>query len=342
MSTSNLPPRSADGPAPARGGAVLVAAGALLWGTGGVAAATIAAHSAMSPTAVSALRLLGGGLAVLAVTAATGQLRRVPRTRASARHVALTAALTAVFGAAYFQSVAHVGVAVATVVALGAAPLVVAARAAVRARRLPRVPVLMGLVTSVVGLALVSGVRPVAGSSRDLAAGLALALVAAVAFAATTVVNRRALPGLGPAPLLGTSFPLAGLVSLLPAAGTGLALGSLDATAWWTLAFLALVQTAVGYLAFYAGLQRGVGATSAALLSLLEPVGAAVLAVAVLGEALTPTAVLGIALVLGAVLLARDRAVTPRPRAGARRRADGPPGRPGTAPRADAREGAAA
>ncbi|MCZ2264096.1 DMT family transporter, partial [Isoptericola sp. QY 916] len=218
----------------------------------------------------------------------------------------------------------------------------VTARSAVRARRLPRVPVLAALATSVVGLALVSGVRPVAGTTRDLAWGLALALVAAVAFAATTVVNRRVLPGLGPAPLLGTSFTLAGLVSLVPAAGAGLALGSLDATAWWTLAFLALVQTAVGYLAFYAGLQRGVGATSAALLSLLEPVGAAVLAVVVLGEALTPAAVLGIALVLGAVLLARDRPATPRPRAGARPPADGPPGRPGTAPRADAREGAAA
>ncbi|MFE5294757.1 DMT family transporter [Isoptericola sp. NPDC056618] len=340
MLTSTLPPRPVRGHVPARAGAALVAAGALLWGTGGVAAATIGAHSAMPPTAVSALRLLGGGLAVLAVTAATGQLRRVPLTRASARHVALTAALTAVFGAAYFQSVAHVGVAVATVVALGAAPLVVTARSAVRARRLPRVTVLAALATSVVGLALVSGVHPVAGTTRDLAWGLALALVAAVAFAATTVVNRRVLPGLGPAPLLGTSFTLAGLVSLLPAAGAGLALGSLDATAWWTLAFLALVQTAVGYLAFYAGLQRGVGATSAALLSLLEPVGAAVLAVVVLGEALTPAAVLGIALVLGAVLLARDRPATPR--VGARPGADGPPGRPGTAPRADAREGAAA
>lgn len=341
MPTSLRPSRPASPPPGARGGAVLVAAGALLWGTGGVAAATITAHSAMSPTAVSALRLLGGGLAVLAVTAATGQLRHVPRTRASARHIGLTAVLTAVFGAAYFQSVAHVGVAVATVVALGAAPLVVTARAAVRAHRLPRVPVLAALVTSVVGLALVTGVRPVAATTPDLAWGLVLALVAAVAFAATTVVNRRVLPGLGPAPLLGTSFTLAGLVSLVPAVPAGLALGSLDATAWWTLGFLALVQTAVGYLAFYAGLQRGVGATSAALLSLLEPVGAAVLAVVVLGEDVTPTAALGIALVLGAVALARDRPAAPRPR-GARSPADGPPGRPGTAPRADAQEGAAA
>ncbi|MCZ2261515.1 hypothetical protein IRJ14_02810, partial [Isoptericola sp. QY 916] len=47
MPTSTLPPRPVRGHAPARTGAALVAAGALLWGTGGVAAATIGAHSAM-------------------------------------------------------------------------------------------------------------------------------------------------------------------------------------------------------------------------------------------------------------------------------------------------------
>jgi len=318
------------------GGALLVALGALLWGTGGIAAATITAHSGASATAVSALRLLLGGLAVLGVTAATGQLRRIPRTAATARHVGLTAALTAVFGAAYFQSVVQVGVAVATVVALGGAPLVVAAYGTVRARRLPRVPVLVALAASLAGLVLVCDVRGAGGGAPgDQAWGVALALLAAVAFAATTVVNRRVLPGLAPAPLIATSFTLAGLVSLVPAVPAGLDLGSFDATAWATLAFLALVQTAVGYLAFYAGLQRGVSATSAALLSLLEPVGATALAVLVLGEDVTPAAAVGIVLVLGAVLLARDR---PGDRAPRRR----PWGRRRTAPRSDARPAAPA
>ncbi|MFE6969125.1 DMT family transporter [Isoptericola sp. NPDC057653] len=336
-------------PAPALGGgAVLVATGALLWGTGGVAAATITAHSAMSPTAVSALRLLLGGLAVLGVTAVTGQLRAIPRTAASARHVLLTAALAAVFGAAYFQSVVQVGVAVATVVALGGAPLVVAAHGTLRARRLPRLPVLVALAASVAGLALVGDVRRPADAGGDAGWGVALALVAAVAFGATTVVNRRVLPGLAPAPLVATAFTLAGLASLVPAAPAGLALGSLDATAWVTLAFLALVQTAVGYLAFYAGLQRGVSATSAALLSLLEPVGATVLAVAVLGEHVTPAAAVGIGLVLGAVLLARDRpagataAASSTTSTTTRTTRRGPRGRRRTAPRSDAPPPAAA
>ena len=120
---------------------------------------------------------------------------------------------------AYFAAVQRAGVAVATLVALGAAPLLVAVGTAVSAdgcrrrarwwrsgwrwpgscswsaRRTPRV--------------------------RATAAGALLALVAAAAFATMTGLNRRSVPGLGPLPLTATSFTLGGILLLPVAAVAG-------------------------------------------------------------------------------------------------------------------------
>jgi len=75
---------------------------------------------------------------------------------------------------------------------------------------------------------------------------------------------------------------------------------------------LTIFQTTVGYLAFYAGLQRGVSATAAAVLSLLEPVAATVLAVLLLGQRLAILAGAGIVILLAAVLLVREPDATAR------------------------------
>ncbi|PZF62963.1 EamA family transporter [Curtobacterium sp. MCBD17_013] len=305
-------------PRSARSGSVLVALGAALWGTGGVAGTIVAADSAMSWPAISALRLLGGGIVMLAVTAAMGGLRRVPRSREALGHVLLTAVLTGVYGTAYFESVSLVGVAVSTVISLGVAPVAVAVATALHERRPPRATVVLALATAVVGLLLVSevsGSEPGAGSASVSGAGVAvgssntvgvlLALVAGLAFAGTSIVNRRVIPGLGPSTLIAVSFTLAGVLSAVFALCTGFHLASAGPSAWGGVAFLALVQTVLGYLAFYGGLQRGVAATTAAVLSLVEPLVATVLSVVVLHEPLTVAGVVGIVLLLVAVVLVR-------------------------------------
>jgi drug/metabolite transporter, DME family len=296
-------------PFSARSGAfALVATGALLWGTGGVAGSLVAGNSGLSLLSVSAVRLLAGGALMFAVAAATGQVRRVPRTLVSARRIGATALLTAVMTASYFESVALAGVAVATALSLGVAPLTVAACTAVRARRRPSPRILAALVVGTGGLTLVCGAPPAHTSPAALGWGVVLAVVSAVAFAASTIVNRHPRPGLTPTPLLGISFVLAGLVSLAWSIPTGIDLGTLNGTAWGALGVLTVLQTTVGYLAFYAGLQRGVSSTAAAVLSLLEPVAATTLAILLLGQHLEFLTGAGIALLLAAVLLVREPA----------------------------------
>lgn len=308
---ASVPPRSAT----RRSGFLLVILGAVLWGTGGVAGSVVAANSDMSWLAISALRLLGGGLIMIVVTLGTGELRRIPRTTASAKHILLTGVLIAVAGGTYFQALAFVGVAVATVLALGTSPLFVAVVTAVRGRRLPSRSVTAALILALVGLVLVCDVSPVAAGpdAWHTALGAALAVLSGLAFGATTMVNRRVVPGLSPRPLIATSFTVAGLISLVPGVAAGLGLTSMTAAAWLGLSFLAVVQTALGYLSFYLGLQRGVPATSAAVLTLIEPLAAAALAMVVLHEPLRIATAAGIALLLVAVVLVRP----PRPRADA-------------------------
>ncbi|MBO3101358.1 DMT family transporter [Cellulomonas fengjieae] len=285
----------------------LVALGGVLWGTGGLAGAALADAADLAPLTVAAYRLLGGGGVLLLGLAAAGALRGFARTRPVVVRVLATALLAAVYQAAYFAAVQRAGVAVATLVALGAAPLAVAAGSTVSTRRLPAPRTLAALGLALAGLVLL--VRPSEAGPRA-AVGALLALLAAVAFATMTVLNRRGVPGLGPLPLTATAFTLGG-AALLPVAAltgsatTGLAVPS-DVDGWLLLAYLAVVPTAAAYGAYFTGL-RHVPATTAALLVLLEPLTATVGAVLLRGEQLGLHGVLGAGLVGAAVVVLRPR-----------------------------------
>jgi DME family drug/metabolite transporter len=293
----------------------LVALAGVLWGTGGLAGAALAESAGLAPLAVASYRLLGGGGVLLVALALAGGLRGMARTRPVLVRVAVTAVLAAVYQAAYFAAVRRAGVAVATLVALGAAPLLVAAGTAVSSRRLPSPRTLVALGLALVGLVLLVGTP--AGTGPAAVGGAALALVAAAAFATMTGLNRRAVPGLAPLPLTATAFTLGGILLLPVAAAVGPALGLPgDAEGWVLLAYLAIVPTAAAYGAYFTGL-RGVPATTAALLALLEPLTATIGAVLLRGERL------GVAGVVGAILLG-IAVVVLRPRPAGSPTMDGP------------------
>jgi DME family drug/metabolite transporter len=284
----------------------LVALAGVLWGTGGLAGAALAEAEHLPASAVAAWRLLGGGGLLLVALALSGALRRVPRTRAVVGRVALTGALAAAYQAAYFTAVARAGVATATLVALGAAPVLVAVGAAVVGRRLPSGRTVVALVLALTGLVCLVGTS--SGASPGRTGGVLLALVAAGAFATLTAVNRRPAPGLGALPLTALAFTLGGilLVAVSATVGPGVAVPS-TARGWTLVAYLAVVPTAAAYGAYFRGLHT-VPATSAALLALLEPLTATVGAVLLLDERLGVPGVIGAVLLAAAVVVLRPRA----------------------------------
>lgn len=291
---------------PSGRGFALVALAGVLWGTGGLSGSLAARSSELSWLSIASLRLLGGGVLMLAVAAVVGALRPFPRGRPALARVAVTGLLSATYQGAYFVAVDLAGVALATVVALGSAPLVVAVVTAVRARRVPPRSTMLALGAALVGLLLLVG-APAGGAGRATAAGVGLALVSGASFAATTLVNRVPVPGLTPTALVGGAFTAAGLVLVPFGLVAGFDLAGAGAEAWGWVALLAAVPTAGAYLAYYSGLPS-VPATTAAVLALLEPVTATVLSVLVLDESLTPWGLVGMGLLLLAVVLLRPAA----------------------------------
>ncbi|WP_448630536.1 DMT family transporter [Cellulomonas soli] len=312
--------RTVPGAARSRG-FVLVACAGLVWGTGGFAGSLVARSTELSGPAIASMRLLGGGLVMLLLAAVTGALRAVPRDRTVAGRIAVTGLLSAVYQGAYFVAVELAGVALATVVALGSAPLLVAVVTAVGARRAPARATVFAVASALLGLLLLGG-TPTAADGRAAAMGVALALVSGASFAATTLLNRTPVPGLPPSALIGASFTVAGLVLVPPALAAGFAVAGVGGPAWVWLGYLAVLPTAGAYLAYYSGLPH-VPATTAAVLALLEPVTATLLAVLVLGERLSAAGGVGMVLLLVAVVVLRPSA-TGDPAAAPGARAPGP------------------
>ncbi|WP_084077119.1 DMT family transporter [Demequina sp. NBRC 110057] len=281
----------------------LVVLAAVLWGTGGVLGALLAEHSDVPAPSIAMWRMLIAGLALIAVLAVSRTLGLGSLTPAMRRRILITGALTALFEVAYFGAVALAGVSLATLVTIGSAPLWVAVADAAVGRVRPAPRTVAALALALAGLAALLGTSIDAG--QDALTGVAVALAAGAAFASLTFVNRRPVAGLTAVRLTALSFT-AGGVMLLPVAGLG-GWGVPSGTEGWGYALaLGVVSTACAYVAYLAGLAT-VPAFVATIVSLLEPLVAAVLGALVLGERIGPWGAVGGAALAGAVVLLRPQ-----------------------------------
>ncbi|WP_030177628.1 DMT family transporter [Streptomyces sp. NRRL S-813] len=284
-----------------RGLLCLIVAGAA-WGTAGAAASLVYRASDMGPAALSFWRCVAGALLLFAVRLLRPRVRvaaTVPLGRRLLRAGATGAGL-AVFQTAYFDAVAATGLAVATVVTLGAGPVLIALGARLTlGERLGRAG-LIAVAGALAGLGvLVLG----SGGATVRPWGVLLALLSAAGYSVMTLLTRR-WGRAGEADRSATTvwaFAVAGLC-LLPFA---LVEGLVPHTAeplrlLWLLAYIGTVPTALAYALYFAG-AAVVRSATVSVIMLLEPVGAAVLAVTLLGERLTAATLVGTALMLGSV-----------------------------------------
>ncbi|MFD8692032.1 DMT family transporter [Streptomyces sp. NPDC059651] len=281
----------------------LIIAG-VAWGTAGAAASLVFEASDLGPLALSFWRCAGGLVLLLAAlllrpgraaTVAESGRRRLLR-------VLGTGIGLAVFQTAYFAAVQATGLAVGTVVTLGAGPVLIAVGARLTMGERLGLGGLAAVAGALTGLAvLVLGDD--AGTVRP--AGIALALLSAAGYAAITLLTRwLGRDGRGADPL-GTSawaFAVAAVILLPMAAGEGL-VPQTDhpAQVVTLLVYVAAIPTALAYALYFAG-AAVVRAATVSVIMLLEPVSAAAIAVVVLREQLTPATVAGTLLLLTAVV----------------------------------------
>ncbi|MFC4036267.1 DMT family transporter [Streptomyces polygonati] len=305
---------------------------ATAWGTAGAAAALLYDGSGLGPLALTFWRAAGGFVLLLAVrfardrrtsaAMAAGGARaaatpsaggRKERRGSAAVRVLVTGAGLTLFQAAYFGAVKATGLAVATVVTLGSGPVLIALAARLlMGERLGR-----GGASAVAGALAGMGVLVLGGDGGAVRpAGVALALLSAAGYGAITLLTRWfGLNGAAADPLDTSlrSFAVCAVLLLPAALGEGLWPASADlGRTLLLLGYLASVPTALAYALYFAGAAVLRSATVSAI-ALIEPVSAAVIAVALLGEHLTAATLFGTVILLTAVsALAWEEARTGR------------------------------
>ena len=284
-------------PRPGTGLLYLIASG-LLWGTGGLTGSLLSRVAGLPALSVAACRLAAGGVLIVIFLTVTG--RRWPVGRAAWSRIAVIGGLAALYQSCYFIAVALTSVALATLVTIGTAPVIVLGVFWVTGRRVSRLaPVAACL--ALTGLGLLVGL-PSGFSQTAVLASAGIAVLAAAGFAAVTLTGARPVAGLDDLTVTGFGFALGGLILLPLAAATGGLSFRPGLEAAGLLLALGTGPTAVAYTLYFRGLRR-VAATTAALLTLLEPLTGTVLAAFVLGQRLSVTGMAGAATLLAAVVV---------------------------------------
>jgi len=272
--------------------AALVLGGAALFGTVGTAQALGPDVPAAS---LAAARML---LAALCLAALAVLARRGAGVLVAGRHAPTWWAGVGqgFFNLCFLAAMKEAGVAVGTLVAIGAAPLITG----LIARRVTRTW-LVATGVAICGLALLVGGQR-GGPDAPSWVGLALALGAAASYATYIVAGHAAeARGLETQSYLAAAFSVSALVTM-PWLVLGDLTWILTASGAAVLGYLVLVPTVVAYSLFNRGL-RGVRSSTAATLALIEPVVAAGLAVAVLDERLGVQGAMGAVLILLGLLV---------------------------------------
>ncbi|MFJ8309723.1 MULTISPECIES: DMT family transporter [unclassified Streptomyces] len=285
-------------------GLLYLAVAGVAWGTAGGAAALVFGASDLGPLALSFWRCAGGLVLLLGAMA----LRRrpapaapEPRRRRLLRVLGNGIGLM-IFQSAYFAAVEATGLAVATVVTLGAGPVLIALGARLT----------MGERIGWAGTAAVAGALAGLavlwignGGGTVRPAGVLLALVSAAGYAAITLLTRwlgRDGGAADPSATTAWAFGVAAICLLPFAAAEGLLPHTVEPVRVVVLMlYVAAIPTALAYALYFAG-AAVVRAATVSVIMLLEPVSAAVIAVSVLGERITAATAVGTTLLLLAVV----------------------------------------
>lgn len=283
-----------------------IVAAATLFGTTGTALAR--GPEGVGAISAGVMRLLIGGLGLMVVATVTrSSLSPSARSR---RALALGAVTVASYQLCFFYATTATGVALATVVTIGCSPL--AARVIGTVRRRPRPESWWFAAAALLVAGLVLLVIGNGNATTFSFVGVLAAAAAGVSYAVYTECGAVSIDaGSGPITTMATMFLGAGVLAspLLVTQDLGW-LGTPSGVVM--IVYLSLVTLTLAYVWFGWGLQH-LPPTSVVMLTMFEPVVAALLAIVVLDESLTSVSWCGIAIViLGLLIVGR----------GARRPAD--------------------
>lgn len=290
------------------GGSVPILTAAVLWGTTGTASTF--APAGASPAAVGSAGLALGGL-LLFLSARTARVRPKRYERGERWLLLLGAVAVAGYPVSFYPAVARCGVAVATVIALGSAPVFTGLLAWLFRQAKPTVRWACATVAAVTGgTTLVLAPALAGGTAPASASGTALAALAGLSYAGYSLIGGRLIArGCPSNAVMGVMFG-GGAVLVLPVLLSGGPHWLVTFRGAAVAAHLAVITTFLAYRLFGYGLRRA-SAQTATTLTLAEPAAATVLGVAALGERLPALSWAGLAvLATGLAILTFPKGVT--------------------------------
>jgi drug/metabolite transporter (DMT)-like permease len=297
MEDTTRPPRTGTGAA----GYLLVLGAALLWAISAAVGKDLLA-AGVSAIGLAQVRSLVAA-AVLAAWFAVSDRRRFAVHRGDVLPLlGLGALALAGTEIAYFMAIERLHVAVAILLQYLSPVLVLAFSAALLGERLTPARVAAAAAARC-GCFLVAGGTEFEALEANLG-GVAWGLAGAVGFAAYMLGSERLVRRLSPWTVLLYAFAFAGLACLaLDPCLSGLAAAG-DPLRWGQLLYVSILGTALPFGLFLMGIER-IGAGRASITAVSEPVFAAVVAFAFLGEALGGAQIAGGLLVITAVVVLR-------------------------------------
>ncbi|WP_222429743.1 DMT family transporter [Cobetia crustatorum] len=294
-------------------GSLAVLFAALLWGTTGTAAHF---NQDVSPLATGAFAMGVGGM-LQALIARPNILGCLELLLAQKRLVLLGAVCVVIYPLAFYSSMHLAGVAIGTVITIATAPLAAAILERLFGNHRLTLSWYISLALGIAGVVMMAmdetashGVTVAPASELNARgepseewqrlAGIVLGIIAGVTYAAYSLIARRMMDrGTHARAAMGSLFGVAGIALI---AGLGLSMLFSDPRLFATLGntsvalYMVLVPMFLGYLAFGYGLKT-IAASKATLLTLFEPLVAALLAVTIVGEHIAPLGWLGMALI---------------------------------------------
>lgn len=278
-------------------GVAAVLFASVVWGTTGTAASFAPDVSA---AAIGAAAMGIGGLLQAAI-AAKNIRRAVPDLALHWRKLVLGGLAVALYPLAFYGSMRLAGVTIGTVVTIGSAPLLSALienmfdGARLSKRWLGGA--LLGLIGMLLLCVAESSSTEVFSGGHSTVAGIALGLIGGLTYALYSWTARGLmLQGIRSSVAMGATFGIGGLLLMPVLVITG---GPFLAS-WNNAAvgiYMALVPMFLGYICFGMGLAR-IPASMATTITLIEPVVAAMLAVAIIGERLPLLGWFGVTLII--------------------------------------------
>ncbi len=289
---------------------------AVMWGTTGVSSALLNRVEVTPPLWIGFLRLGLASPFLLGLTWLFTRRNPFRLTRREWQYYTMMGLAMALYQVTYFLAIPLASVTLVVVVALCSSPLIVAfISIPVFKERLTR-RLVTALALSLTGTALLAfgGGQPGEAIKPEYLLGALLALVTGFGYSLFLVCSKLASrletvhggTARGSIQPIAVAFTIGALVLLGIAMLTGSVRLEMQPGVWAIAAYLGWIPTGVAYIVFLKGISR-TSATAAAIMTLLEPSVAALLAWALLGEQLSLASLVGSILLLGSVFLLNRR-----------------------------------